>query len=209
MSMPDTVLGAANLFVRLAVGSRTLFWLVLAGGYQLPPHLQIPLDALHVGLIVWMKPSQPFCAVMQHPGTQSLFHTMASALPLFSLMPLGRPVLRNGADVCNPLIAWMQVGLGYLLPTLAFLCIDVEARRRFAARRAASLPPADAAVWAPNKSASFFNPWTILALVYLHLLTALWYLLMWHQLDLSSPTEGLPLHPAPSSAAAVAAAQSH
>ncbi len=41
MSMPDTVLGAAKLFVRLAVGSRTLFWLVLAGGYQLPPHLQV------------------------------------------------------------------------------------------------------------------------------------------------------------------------
>ena len=41
MTVDNTLLGAANLFVRLAVGSRTLFWLVLAFGYQLPPHLQV------------------------------------------------------------------------------------------------------------------------------------------------------------------------
>jgi hypothetical protein len=76
------------------------------------PTLQLPLDALAVGLLMWMKPSQPFCAVMQHAGTEPLFRTMASSLPLVSLIPLGRPLLREGADVCNPLIAWMQVGRG-------------------------------------------------------------------------------------------------
>lgn len=35
---------AAALLVRLAVGSRTLFWLMLAFGYQLPPHLQVGGD---------------------------------------------------------------------------------------------------------------------------------------------------------------------
>ena len=35
------MLGAAHLLVQLAVGSRTLFWLVLAFGYQLPVHLQV------------------------------------------------------------------------------------------------------------------------------------------------------------------------
>ncbi len=46
MSMPDTALGAINLFIRLAVGSRTLFWLVLACGYQLPLHFQVRAGCL-------------------------------------------------------------------------------------------------------------------------------------------------------------------
>lgn len=78
-----------------------------------------------------------------------------------------------------------QIGLGYLLPTLAFICIDVLARRRYATRRSGSMAPEDGARWVASKTASAFNPWAIMALVYPHLLTALWYALMWGQLDFS------------------------
>lgn len=109
-SMANTALGAANLFVWLTMGSRTFFWLILAFGYQLPPLLRLPLDALQLGMLMWSKPSTPFCAVMQTPASQPLFETIASGLPLVSIVPLGRPELVEGADICNPLIIWIQVG---------------------------------------------------------------------------------------------------
>lgn len=112
MSVGNTAAEAANLFVRLLVGSRTCFWLVLAFGYTLPPALEVPMDALHVGLMMWLKPSRPFCSVMQSAASMPLFRTIAHALPLVSLMPLGRPQLEPGADVCNPLVSWMMVRPG-------------------------------------------------------------------------------------------------
>lgn len=55
--------------------------------------------------------------------------------------------------------------MGYLLPSLAAVCCDISARRRFVARRADALAPADAALWVGGKGGAAFNPWVILALV--------------------------------------------
>ena len=71
-------LEALNLLARVAVGSRIPFWLVLALGYQLPSAVFAPLHAALLGAMVRLKPSQPFCAVMQTPQSQPLFHIIAN-----------------------------------------------------------------------------------------------------------------------------------
>ena len=71
-------LEALNLLARIAVGSRIPFWLVLALGYQLPSSVFAALHAALLGAMVRLKPSQPFCAVMQTPQSQPLFHIIAN-----------------------------------------------------------------------------------------------------------------------------------
>lgn len=46
-------------------------------GYRLPPHTLVPLHGALLALKALLKPSQPFCAVLQTVDTQPLFQAIA------------------------------------------------------------------------------------------------------------------------------------
>ncbi|EFN56972.1 hypothetical protein CHLNCDRAFT_143565 [Chlorella variabilis] len=188
MQSPQDSLAALSLFVRLLVGSRTLFWLVLSFGYRLPPHTLVPLHGALLALKALLKPSQPFCAVLQTVDTQPLFQAIAINLPLVSLTPLDRPTIKPGADICNPLHAWIVFGLGLALPAAVSLVRDFEARQRFVRRHAAQLQGVDRERWL-SKTQGSFAPAGLAALVWVHFMTALWYGLMYRQMQLPSSSE--------------------
>ncbi|KAL4854525.1 O-methyltransferase MdmC [Chlorella vulgaris] len=179
-------LAALTLFMRLLVGSRTLFWLVLRYfmklfGYRLPPQVMIPLHGALLAIKLIAKPSQPFCAVLQTPATQPLFEAIAANLPLFSLIPLDRPAIRAGADICNPLHTWVVVVLAWALPAAASLVSDFEARQRFVARCQSQVVGVDRERWL-GKARGSCAPGAVAVLLWVHLATALWFLLMYRQM---------------------------
>lgn len=176
-----TGLSAAHLFVRLLVGSRTLFWLILVFGYELPPLLGIPLNALCLTIMAYTKGSAPFCSTMQTASTQPLFHYIAASIPLVSIIPMAHPELAEGADICNPLVRWLVIVLAFLLPTAVQLATDYSARKTFARQNPWLLSPADRTVWLdPAKGEG--SAASVALVTYVHLSTALWYVLMWGQL---------------------------
>ena len=181
-----TGLDAINLFVRLLIGSRTLFWLLLVFGYELPPLVGIPLNAICLLVMGRLRPSQPFCHTMQTPATKLIFHTIAANLPLISTISLEHPQLDAEADVCNPLIHWIQATLGFLLPACVHLAGDYTARLAFSRMRGNSLNPRDRYAW-HRRQQSAFSPWPVAAMFYFSASSALWYGLMWRQM--------LPLQP--------------
>lgn len=176
-----TGLDAINLFVRLLIGSRTLFWLILILGYDLPPAFGVPFNAACLAVMTRLRPSQPFCATMQTPATRPLFHTIAASLPLLSAVSVEHPALAPGADVCNPLVHWMQVTLGFLLPACVHLVGDYSARLAWARRRARALAPADRGEWA-RRGGSAFSPWALAAMLLSAASTTMWFGLMWGQM---------------------------
>lgn len=106
----SVLLGAATLFVKLLVGSRTLFWMILSFGYPLPPRVGIPLHAGLGYLLMWLKPSAPFCRSLLSAESAPLFRTMAENIPLLSVAPSHPSAPPEYADTCNSLVAWIQVG---------------------------------------------------------------------------------------------------
>ena len=189
-----TGLDAFNLFVRLLVGSRTLFWLILVFGYELPPEIGVPMNAAFLLTMSRLRPSQPFCATMQTPSTQPLFHIIASSLPLITSISQEHPQLSIGADVCNPLIHWMQFSLGFLLPALVHLASDYSARMEFVRRHPHRLTPRDRATWQPKLNSSF-SPWPVAAVLFVGIITIAWYAFIWPEMmPVGSSTTEL-LHP--------------
>jgi len=175
-----TGLDAANLFVRLLIGSRTLFWLILVFGYELPPEIGVPLNGLCLLIMANLRPNAPFCATMQNDDSRPLFHVIAASIPLVSIIPLAHPQLRKDADICNPLVTWLQVVLGFLLPTAVQLCADYAARLSFVRQYPALLSPGDRRKWVQMRTMrSNLSIGGLAAIIYAHLSTALWYAMMW------------------------------
>jgi hypothetical protein len=172
---------AATLFIRLLIGSRTLFWLILVFGYKMPPELGIPINAACLLLINKLRPSQPFCTAMQNPTTASLFYSIAGSLPLISAISIERPQIRAGADICNPLVHWLQVTIGFLLPSLYHLAEDYSARLVFAKVYYRRMTRRDKDVWKTRKH-SAFSPWPLVAMVFLGVSTGLWFVFMTDQM---------------------------
>jgi hypothetical protein len=173
-----TGLDAAALFVRVVVGSRTLFWLVLVLGYQLPPLVGIPLNAAGLAVITRWRPSTPFCAAIQTPATRDTFAYIVARLPLVGVLPLRRPLLAGGADVCDMLVQWVQLAFGFALPAAISLAADFAARRAWARRRGAALGAEDRRAWL-SPATTAFSPAALAALLFINGITALWYLLAW------------------------------
>eukprot|EP00887_Chlorella_sp_A99_P004789 scaffold4.g4789.t1 len=186
-----TLLGAAALFVRCLVASRALFWGFLVSGYRMPPHIGAPVQLALGSALMWLRPSQPLCAALQTPARSSLFRLVANAIPLLTLVPIGRPELGEGADVCNPLIYWLQIGFGFMLPLAVQLCADWEARRRFASRNSRRLPTADRARWL-SVAVIAGGPRVIALMIITHLLTALWFFLVWLSGQADAPAAACP-----------------
>ena len=178
-----TGLTTAALFIRLLVGSRTLFWLILVFGYNLPIEIGIPLNAAAVATILRVKPSEPFCATMQTLDARPLFHMIAASLPQFAVVPVWRPELAPDADICNPIVHWLQIGLGFMLPTCVQLAGDYVARREFAQRQPERMSPRDAAVW--SHPTSSLPAYQLAAFIFLSGSTALWHLLLWRDIHAS------------------------
>jgi hypothetical protein len=176
-----TGLQAITLFIRLLIGSRTLFWLILVFGYKMPPELSIPINAACLLLINKLRPSQPFCNTMQTPTTSSLFYSIAGSLPLISAIPIERPQIRAGADICNPLVHWLQVTIGFLLPSLYHLAEDYSARLVFAKWYYRRMTRQDKRIWRARKH-SAFSPWPLVAMVFLSASTGLWFVFMSNQM---------------------------
>lgn len=173
-----TGLTAAALFIRLLVGSRTLFWLILVFGYTLPPEIGIPLNAAAVATIMHLKPSEPFCATIQTPAARPFFHTIAASLPLFTILPFWRPELPPDIDICNPIVHWLQVAFGFVLPTCVQLAGDYVARREYAWRQPQRLTPQDRVAWSSRQPSASLPAYQLAALTFLSVSTALWHLLL-------------------------------
>lgn len=186
-----TNLDAAALFVRLIVGSRTLFWALLIFGYELPPLTGIPLNALCLVAIMRMKPSIPFCRSMQNSSTRELFQIIAQNLPLVSIIPLDRPSLPLETDICNPLVQWMQLSIGFLLPTTVQLCADYTARRAFAKLYPFALSVEDRKKWLDFRTSAFISVGSIGVILFLHASTALWYFMIWKKMQMESTGSGV------------------
>ncbi|KAG7675265.1 hypothetical protein Ndes2526B_g08132 [Nannochloris sp. 'desiccata'] len=176
-----TGLEAVTLFIRLLIGSRTLFWLILVFGYKMPLELGIPINAACLLLINKLRPSQPFCDTMQNPTTRSLFHSIAGSVPLISAISIERPQIRAEADICNPLVHWMQVSIGFLLPSLYHLAEDYSARLAFAKWYYRRMTRRDKQVWRARKH-SAFSPWPLVVMVFLSASTGLWFVFMSNQM---------------------------
>jgi hypothetical protein len=176
-----TGLETLTLFIRLLIGSRTLFWLLLVFGYKMAPELGIPINAACLLLINKLRPSQPFCDIMQNPTTRSLFSSIAGSLPLISAISVSRPQLRAGADICNPLVHWLQVTLGFFLPSLYHLAEDYSARLDFAKGYYNRMVRKDQRVWAARQH-SAFSPWPLVVMVFSSASTGLWFVFMSNQM---------------------------
>ena len=127
------------------------------------------------------RPSQPFCATMQTMSTRPLLLTIAGILPLGATLSWDHPQFAEDADVCNPLLHWIQAALGFLLPALVQLASDYNARLRFAERHFSTLSEEDRVVWRANYT-SAFSPWPLAAMVLFGGNTLLWYLFFWKQM---------------------------
>jgi len=176
-----TGLEAFTLFIRLLIGSRTLFWLILVCGYKMVPELGIPINAACLLLINKLRPSQPFCDTMQNPTTMSLFSSIAGSLPLISVISIERPQLRVGADICNPLVHWLQVTLGFLLPSLYHLAEDYSARLDFAKWYYRRMTRTDQQIWMARHH-SAFSPWPLVGMLFVSSSTGLWFVFMSNQM---------------------------
>jgi hypothetical protein len=174
-------LEAITLFIRLLIGSRTLFWLILVFGYKMSPELGIPINAACLLLINKLRPTQPFCNAMQNASTISLFHSIAGSLPLLSAISIERPQIRAGADICNPLVQWLMMTVGFLLPSLYHLAEDYSARLVFAKLFYRRMTRRDKDVWKMRKH-SAFSPWPLVAMAFLSVSTALWFVFMSNQM---------------------------
>lgn len=175
-----THLNAITMVVRLLVGSRMLFWLILVFGYELPPELGVPVNGLFLGAMIFLRPSLPFCKILETPLTSSLFRSIANNIPLITLLPSGRlPSEGQLADICNPLVLWIQITLGFLLPTSIQLASDIAARRHFARRRSDLLTPEEKRMWSPRNPSVNYPTWQLSVLLFTFVSSGTWYFLMW------------------------------
>lgn len=176
-----TGLDAFNLFVRLLIGSRTLFWLVLVFGYELPPEIGVPVNAACLLTMARLRPSEPFCATMQTAATRPLFHLIASSLPLVTSISLDHPQLAMEADICNPLLRWLQFSLAFLLPALVHMAGDYAARITFVRQHPQRMSPRDRAEWQAKLDASF-TPWPVAGMLFVGIISVMWYAFIWPQM---------------------------
>lgn len=145
----------------------------------MPLHIGVPVQVALGGLLMWLRPSQPLCAALETATNRPNFRLIAGCLPLLTLMPIGRPELPPSADICTPLIKWLQVGFGFLLTLTVRLCTELGARQRFAHRHTRRLPPKDRQRWLGTTAAVTGCPHAIAIMAYVHILTALWFALLW------------------------------
>ena len=174
-----THLNALTMMVRLLVGSRMLFWLILVFGYELPPELGVPVNGLFLGCMIFLRPSIPFCRILETPLTSSLFRLIADNIPIITILPSGRLPVKQLNDVCNPLVLWIQVSLGFILPTSIQLASDIAARRHFARRRSDLLAPEERLKWSPRNPSATYPAWQLSVLLFTFASTGTWHFLIW------------------------------
>jgi hypothetical protein len=177
-------LHAAALFARVLIGSRMLFWLILVGGYGMPLECAIPLNTAGIAFIALAKPSHRFCEALQTTATRAMFRSIAQTLPLLSVIPLPKTELAAEADVCNPLVLWMQISLGWIVPTAMQACGEIGARRNFLIRCAherTSTRQRNADTLQGLIRAHTSSPGVVALLVSINTSMLLWNIMMWHE----------------------------